>query len=230
MSNKNLIAGFAIIALGIFAGIAYSFAGFGEDSGMGKGFGSGLAGENFRHFANSTGHAEFEAALESGDYNAAKVLAQQYGFGGRMFAFLNDTSFADFVSMHKAMENGDFLKADEIRQSLRSASGVGNGNSTTCKSAGSCAMGSGNCGQCKNAGSCPMGFGNGGQNTGSCGMSVNGSTCPRASGSGMAGNGSICPKAGGSGMNNTMGCQGCAKAGIKMGADAGMGGCRRAQS
>jgi len=116
MKTSAALAAFALLA---FVGIAFAAPAW-QNAGIGRGM------MNAAHM-NTTEQAQFETAVESGDYTAALALHEQYGFGGRMMDSLDASSFAKFSDMHKAMDAGDYEKAQQIRSELRSESGVGAG-------------------------------------------------------------------------------------------------------
>lgn len=45
--------------------------------------------------------AQFRTAVENGDYASAKALHDEYGFGGRLFGLLNETTFPKYSQAFK---------------------------------------------------------------------------------------------------------------------------------
>lgn len=74
------------------------------DDGFGKGMMGRGRGLNATASFNETAHEEFETAVLSGDYTAAKQLHDEFGFGGRMFERLNETTFATYSQMRTLEE------------------------------------------------------------------------------------------------------------------------------
>jgi hypothetical protein len=91
----------ALLATGLIAiaGIAYAVPGMQLWlNGMGEMRPNGTDGNNSSAF-NSTAFQQFQSAVESGDYQGAKSLHGQYGFGGKLFGRLNESTFADYSSV-----------------------------------------------------------------------------------------------------------------------------------
>jgi len=64
-------------------------------------------------YQDTTEHAQFVSAIENGDFAAAKQLHDTYGFGGRVFGLLNETTFAQYSQLYKLEQ-----QAGAIRSSL----------------------------------------------------------------------------------------------------------------
>ncbi len=83
-----------------------------------------------------------EAAIESGDYNAWKLLHAESS--GKMASLINEGNFYLLKEMHEAREAGDFATVQKIKTELGFKSGNGQGNG----------MHDGQ-GKAKNSGNCP---------------------------------------------------------------------------
>jgi len=122
--EMKIMAAAVAAALLAFAGIAFAAPNYQQNAGSGSGRGMGM---NVASHMDLAEHGQFEAAVESGNFAAAKALHEKYGFGGRMFDSLDAASFAKFSEMHKAMDVGDFEKAQQMRNELRPENGFGKG-------------------------------------------------------------------------------------------------------
>lgn len=60
---------------------------------------------------------QFSDAVQNGDYETAKKLHGQYGFGGPMFSMLNETTFAKYSQMSALQEQAGAL-ARELQAEL----------------------------------------------------------------------------------------------------------------
>ena len=106
--DMKFIAALGIIAVIAFVGIGYAswrgMTGWGaqqigswnNSSIMRWGMGHMGAWNNSTVAFNATQLAQFQQAIESGDYAAAQQLHDEYGFGGQLFAKLNQTTFAQY--------------------------------------------------------------------------------------------------------------------------------------
>ena len=84
---------------------------------------SGLTQERFnklraRHLEMEKRRSAIEAAFEANDFEAWKSAVSESGRGSKMLEFVNKDNFALFAEMHKAMQSGNFERANEIRAEL----------------------------------------------------------------------------------------------------------------
>ena len=63
--------------------------------------------------------AEFLKAVHECDFQAAKSLSEDYGFGMRFARMANEEAFNLRCEMRQAIESGDYEKAVELRGQLR---------------------------------------------------------------------------------------------------------------
>ena len=101
-----------MLAVLAFVGFAFAVSG-GHFALPGSGWHQGRPNLNGSHWnmsaRNMTGcpqnasaeFAQFKTAVESGDYASAKALHEQYGFGGRLFGLLNETTFPKYSQAFK---------------------------------------------------------------------------------------------------------------------------------
>lgn len=84
----------AVAAIGILAlaGVGYANGYFGFGGAHGAPQNGSWRSMNGTHF-NATAIGQFQEAMAAGDYQAAEQLHATYGFGGKMFDKLNETTF-----------------------------------------------------------------------------------------------------------------------------------------
>lgn len=70
-----------------------------------------------RHGNNATRHDAIEEAIEANDYKTWSELSSEFD-RGRAFDVITEETFPKFVTMHNAMEAGDYEKADDLREEL----------------------------------------------------------------------------------------------------------------
>jgi hypothetical protein len=118
--DLKVFAAVLAVSLLVFAGIAFAMPGWNRMfGGGGIGVQNGTDGMPIVHrMQNWNGSApgcvgwngtdnitaqfnEFSAAVQNGNYDAAKQLHESYGFGGPLFEKLNETTFAKYSQIQK---------------------------------------------------------------------------------------------------------------------------------
>jgi len=67
---------------------------------------------------NEEQRVAIDEAIENGDYDAWVELMSKDGRGNMITTKVTEDNFATFAEMHQAIQDGDFEKAEELRQEL----------------------------------------------------------------------------------------------------------------
>ncbi len=94
--DGKIIAGVLVLALLAFVGVAYAFPGWYHGMIQNQTNTTWQGMRNMSMHFNAPEMQAFNKAVESGDYQTAQQLHQEYGFGGPIFDKLNETTFAQY--------------------------------------------------------------------------------------------------------------------------------------